>query len=64
MTALIGSDDGLALNRRQAIIWTNVDMFYWCIYAPLGLNEIYKGLVMWEAFQSHDVIMDVHDRRS
>ena len=29
----------LSPNRRQSIIWTNVGMFYWGIYAPLGLNE-------------------------
>ena len=36
----IGSDNGLAPNRRQAIIWTNVGMLYWRIYASLGLNEL------------------------
>ena len=36
----IGSDNGLAPNRWQAIIWTNVGMLYWCIYASLGLNEL------------------------
>ena len=25
---------------RQAIIWTNVGLFHWCIYASLGLNEL------------------------
>ena len=34
----IGSDSGLAPNRRQAIIWTNVGMLYW--YAPLVLSEL------------------------
>ena len=28
-----------ALVRRQAIIWSNDDMFYWCIYVSLGLND-------------------------
>ena len=32
----IGSDNGLAPNRRQAIIWTNVDPIHWHIYAALG----------------------------
>ena len=32
-------DNGLGLNRRQAIIWTNDGLVYWCIYASLGLNE-------------------------
>ena len=36
----IGSDNGLAPNRRQAIIWINVGMFYWRIDASLGLNEL------------------------
>ena len=36
----IGSDNGLAPNRRQAIIWTNGDLDYWRIYASLGLNEL------------------------
>ena len=36
----IGSDNGLALARLQAIIWTNLGMSYWRIYASLGLNEL------------------------
>ena len=36
----IDSDIGLAQNRRQAIIWSNVGMLYWRIYAPLSLNEV------------------------
>ena len=35
----IASDNGVAPNRRQAIIWSNSGMFCWCIYASLGLNE-------------------------
>ena len=35
----VDSNNGLALNRRQAIIWTNVGMLCWLIYASLGLNE-------------------------
>ena len=34
-----GSDDDLAPSRRQAIIWTNDDLFCWCIYTSLSLNE-------------------------
>ena len=37
---IIGSDNGLASNRRQAIIWTNNGLVYWRIYASLGLNEL------------------------
>ena len=36
----IGLDNGLALNSRQAIIWTNDDLFYQRIYASPGLNEL------------------------
>ena len=36
----IGSDDGLAPSRRQAIIWTNDGIVYWRIYTSLGLNEL------------------------
>ena len=28
---IIGPDNGLAPNRRQAIIWTNDGLFHWCI---------------------------------
>ena len=37
-TALV-LDDGLAPNRRQAIIWTNADPIHWIIYAALGGDE-------------------------
>ena len=37
---IIGSDNGLAPNRRQAIIWTNDDLVHWRIHASLGLNEL------------------------
>ena len=36
----IGFDNGLARNRRQAIIWTNADPIYWRIYAALGGDEL------------------------
>ena len=36
----IGWDNGLAPNRRQAIIWTSDGRGYWRIYASLGLNEL------------------------
>ena len=32
-------DNGLAPNRRQAIIWTNADLIRWHIYAALGGDE-------------------------
>ena len=38
--ASIGSDNGLAPSRRQAIIWTKWWWVYRRIYASLGLNEL------------------------
>ena len=35
----IGSDNGLALVRRQVFIWTNDGLLCWRIYASLSLNE-------------------------
>ena len=32
----IGLGNGLAPNRRQAIIWANVDPVHWRLYAELG----------------------------
>ena len=31
-----GLDNGLASNKRQAIVWTNDDPLHRCIYAALG----------------------------
>ena len=36
----IGLDNGLAPNRRQAIIWTNADPINWRIYATLKGGEL------------------------
>ena len=36
----IGSDNGSAPSRRQAIIWTNTDPFHRRIYAALGGDEL------------------------
>ena len=33
-------DNGLAPNRRQAIIWTNGDLIHWRIYAALVEEEL------------------------
>ena len=45
--ASIGSDNGLAPNRRQAIIWTNADPIHRCIYVALGGDELtQKGFVI------------------
>ena len=36
----IGLVNGLASNRRQAIIWTNADPIHWRKYAALGGDEL------------------------
>ena len=36
----IGSGNGLAPKRRQAITWTNADPAHWRIYAALGGDEL------------------------
>ena len=36
----IASADGLAPNRRRAIIWTNADPVHWRIYAALGVGGV------------------------
>ena len=35
-----GLDDGLVMNRWQAIIWTNADSVHWRIYAALGGEKL------------------------
>ena len=39
-------DNGLAANRRQAIIWTNDDPVQRRIYASLGLNELTPNFLL------------------
>ena len=45
----IGSGNGLAQHRRQAITWTNADPVHQCIYAVLGGDE----LIPWYHSQYH-----------
>ena len=33
--------------RRQASSWTNVGMFYWRIYASLGLDELKQSEIKY-----------------
>ena len=42
----IGSNNGWAPNRRQAIIWTNADPIHWCIYAALG-GDKFNSLIYY-----------------
>ena len=48
---IIGSDNGLAPNWRQAINWTNDGVVYCRMYASLGLNELNMstigGHIVW-----------------
>ena len=38
----VGSENGLAPNRPQAIIWTNHIIVYLCMYGSPGLNDFKK----------------------
>ena len=38
--ASVCTDNGLAPNRRQVIIWTIDGLAYWRIYAPVGLKDL------------------------
>ena len=42
----IGSDNGQAPSRWQAIIWTKDGLVDWCIYVPLALNELKQWFVL------------------
>ena len=53
----INSDDGLAPNRRQAIMWNNVDMLYWRTYASHELNEFLTCLNLMHVADNHDDIL-------
>ena len=41
--ASIGSGNGLAPNRRQAITWTTDSPVHWRIYAALGGDELIRS---------------------
>ena len=42
----VGSGNGLAPTRRQAITWTNTEPFHWRIYAALGGYALIKSLIV------------------
>ena len=45
----IGSSNGLAARRRQAITWSNADPVSWCTYVALGEDEsTYLPLKNWQ----------------
>ena len=43
----IGSDNGLAPSRRQAIIWTNADPLHWRLYAALVGDKLMLQTAYW-----------------
>ena len=51
----IGSNNDLAPNGRQAIVWTNDGSVYWRIYASLGLNELIN---IYASLGAHFINMD------
>ena len=55
----IGLDNGLALKRRQAIIWTNADPIHWCIYAALGEMSLRQST--WLSFTDLFVLASDND---
>ena len=46
----IGSDNGLAPDRWQAITWTNVNPIHWRIYAALREDELINNVTMGHAW--------------
>ena len=59
----IGSGNGLAPNRRQAIIWTNADPVHWRIHTALEGDELIKTWIsnyihykMWDESLIHSKI--------
>ena len=58
----IGLDNGSVTNMQQAIICTNADPIFWCIYAALGGDELKCHLLLSEPHHSKitkDQIWDV-----
>ena len=43
----IGLDNGLAPNKRQAIILINADLIHWRIYVALGGDELKDTVFIW-----------------
>ena len=41
------SDNGLVMNKRQAIIWTNDSLVWWRIYASHGRNGLKNAYELW-----------------
>ena len=60
--ASIGIDNGLVLNRCQAIIWTNGGIVYWCVHASHSLDEswhIYFNTFSLSCFMEYHLLLNV-----
>ena len=55
----IGSGNGLASNRHQAITWTNADPVQWRIYASLMIEAVWSTV----AADNHGICTDIIIRR-
>ena len=54
-------DNGLALNRRQATIWTNADLVHWRIYAALAeVNTLHAPFWQKHNLPISDFIISYH----
>ena len=61
--ASIGSDNGLAPNRRQVIVWTNHDLVLWCLYASLIPRKFVSVCWVWyEIYNSYNRCKTFHTR--
>ena len=56
LTITIGLDNGLAPNRRQAIIWTNADPIPWRIYATLRGDDLTHQLQIYRDVVDHPML--------
>ena len=53
LEVIIGSDNGLALKRCQAIIWSNVDQDLWCHMMSTGYNvsKPFPNIILYNSNQ-------------
>ena len=56
----IGSDNGMVPKRQQAIIWSNVRMLHWYIYAPRSLNDLKHPICVQYASVNQTIIDSIN----
>ena len=57
----IGSDNDMAPDRRQDIIWTNGSLGHWLIYVSLGLDELIHDVLNYFKMNSKYMhLMSMH----